>query len=273
MTAVIQRPFRVSRESGAVLVTVEGNLDVPTSIRLGAALGDLIDGQGNLAVAVDLHRVDQVDQRALGVFAAAARLASVRGGSLTVTGMPPRSPHVDARGDTDDDAHVVHFYKSDALLADSVRKHLELAMRDGECVIVVATKAHRDLFEVTLLGADIDVDRARAESRYIDLDAAETLSSFMIDGVPDKARFDSVVGGLIAKLPASDRVVRIYGEMVAVQWAEGNPDGAIALEDLWNDLGSQLRFSLLCAYPTGAFDAKGTSGLFRAVCIQHLASA
>src|SRR4051794_40384967 len=101
MTATIQRPFQVSRESGAVLVTVDGDLDVPTSIRLGAVLGDLIDGQGNLAVAVDLHRVEHVDQRALGVFAAAARLASIRGGSLTVTGMPPRSPHVDAQGDTD----------------------------------------------------------------------------------------------------------------------------------------------------------------------------
>lgn len=273
MIATNQRPFRVTRDSGTVLVSVDGDLDVPASIRLGAMLGDLIEGQGNLTVGVDLHRVDHVDQRALGVFAAAAQLASLHGGSLTVTGMPRRSPDLDAAGDTDDDAHVVQFYKTDALLADAVRKHLEPAMHDGGCVIVVATKAHRDLFEVTLLGADVDVDRARAQSRYIDLDAAETLSSFMVDGVPDKDRFESVVGGLIARVPAADRVVRIYGEMVAVLWAEGNAAGAVALEDLWNGLRRRLRFSLLCAYPTGAFDAKATAGLFRAVCVQHGASA
>lgn len=266
----IRHPLRVSRESGAVTVTVEGDLDLPTSIRLGAALGDLIDGQGNLAVAVDLHLVKHVDQRALGVFAAAARLASIRGGSLTVTGLPAWSPHVYAE---DEGGHVVQFYNSDALLAGSVRKHLEPAMRNGACVIVVATKAHRELFEVTLLGADIDVDRAREQSLYVDLDAGETLSSFMVDGAPDKDRFELVVGGLIAKVPARQRPARIYGEMVAVLWAEGNAAGAVALEHLWNDLRRRLRFSLLCAYPTGAFDAKGTSGLFRAVCVQHLASA
>jgi anti-anti-sigma regulatory factor len=273
MTPSSQRPFRVSRESGAVVVTVDGDLDLPRSIRLGATLGDLIDGQGNLAVGVDLRRVPHVDPRALGVFAAAARLASIRGGSLTVTGMPPRSPHVDAEGAAQGEGHVVQFYKSDALLGDSVRRHLEPAMRDGECVIVVATKPHRHLFEATLLASGVDVERARARSLYIDLDAEDTLASFMVDGLPDKGRFESVVGGLVARVPAAERVVRIYGEMVAVLWAEGNARGATALEDLWNGLRRSLRFSLLCAYPTVAFDAKGTSGMFRTICAQHLASA
>ncbi len=273
MVSANERPFRVRRESGSVVVTVYGNIDLPTSIRLGATLGDLIEGQGNLAVAVDLHHVGYVESRALGVFAAAARLATIHGGSLTVTGMPPRSSHIETRGVTNEVGHVVQFYRSDAQLADSVRRHLEPAMRAGECVVVVATRAHRELFEVTLLGSDIDVDRARAESRYIDLDAAETLSSFMVDGVPDRRRFESVVGGLVARVATPGRVTRVYGEMVAVLWAEGNAAGAIALEDLWNDLRRSQRFSLLCAYPTGAFDGKGTSGLFRAVCIQHLASA
>ncbi len=273
MISATERPLRVSRDFGAVVVAIDGDLDVPASIRLGAALGDLIEGQGNLAVTVDLHRVGNIDPRALGVFAAAARLASVRGGSLNVMGMPPRPPHVVADGGTDEVGHVVHFYKSDALLADSVRRHLEPAMGAGEPVIVVATKAHRDLFEVTLLGADIDVDRARAESRYVDLDAAGTLSSLMVDGVPDPDRFASVIGTLVARVATPGRALRIYGEMVAVLGAEGNTAGAVALEDLWNDLRRSLRLSLLCAYPTGAFDGKGTSGLFRAVCVQHLASA
>jgi anti-anti-sigma factor len=273
MTSAIERPFRVSREMGAVVVAVDGDLDLSTSTRLGATLGDLIEDQGNLAVAVDLRHVDHVDPRALGVFAAVARLASSRGGSLSVTGMPARVQRVLEDAPIGEAGHVVQFYKSDATLADSVRRHLEPAMRDGECVVVVATKAHRDLFEVTLVGADLDLDGARADGRYVDLDAEEVLSSFMVDGVPDKALFDAVIGALVARLSKPERAVRIYGEMVAVLWAAGNAAGAIALEDLWNDLRLSLRFSLLCAYPTGAFDSKSTAGLFRAVCIQHLASA
>lgn len=270
MGASSGEPFRVSRGSDGVLVTVDCDLDLASSIRLGATLGDLIDGQGNLAVAVDLHRVAHVDQRALGVFATAARLASCRGGSLTVTGMPSRSRGWAGDAPEGVDQHLVQFYKSDAVLADSVRRHLEPALRRGSCVVVIATKAHRDLFEATLLGSGIDVDRARAHGLYLELDAAAAVAAVLVDGMPDMHRLASLLGDLVGRAPASDRPVQIYGEMVAALWASGNARGAVALEDLWDDLRRSRRFSLLCAYPTMAFDAKGASGMFRTVCTQHL---
>ncbi len=162
-----------------------------------------------------------------------------------------------------------HFYKSDALLADSVRRHLEPALRKGAGVVMVATGPHRDLFEARLIAAGIDVERARAESRYLDVDAMDTLSLFMVDDLPDRSRFRAAVGDLIGRVSPDGVSLRVYGEMVAVLWAEGNVVAAIALEDLWNELGRTRRFALLCAYPATAFATGDTARLFRSICTQH----
>ena len=271
MTPSTERRFHVTRQSGSVLVHVHGDLDLRGSGRLGAALGDLIDDQGNRTVGVDLRGVTGLDAGALGVFAAAAQLAANRGGALTVAGLAARGATSDAAGPPADDeaAHLVHFFKSDDLLADSVRRHLEPALRKGDGVVVVATGSHRDLFEATLIAAGIDVERARAESRYLDVDAMDTLSLFMVDSLPDPNRFRAAVGDLIGRVSPDGVSLRVYGEMVAVLWAEGNVAAAIALEDLWNELGRTRRFALLCAYPATAFATGDTARLFRTICSQH----
>jgi hypothetical protein len=43
--------------------------------------------------------------------------------------------------------------------------------------------------------------------------------------------------------------VRVFGEMVSLLWDAGLIDAAVELEVLWNELGVQYPFSLLCAYP------------------------
>jgi len=49
--------------------------------------------------------------------------------------------------------------------------------------------------------------------------------------------------------------------MVALLWADGKGDAAIALEGLWNELGKMHRFALFCAYPLNGFcgEANGRS--------------
>ena len=65
--------------------------------------------------------------------------------------------------------------------------------------------------------------------------------------------------------------MRIYGEMVAVLWDQGNVAAAIELERLWNDLAIRHPFSLLCAYPTSAFHTDAGAEQFLQVCAQHSA--
>ncbi|MCA1675644.1 MAG: MEDS domain-containing protein [Actinobacteria bacterium] len=295
----------VLRESDAVVVPVNGDLDLAGSARLGAVLADLIDGQGNRSVVVDLEHVTTIDPAVVGVFAAAATVAECHGGHLALRGSsqtvrdileaagladavtvvgesedPPRDDQTPARSRTTVASacgrsnaggcgHVVEFYESHQFLAESVRDYMVPALRGDDAVIIVATPHHRDLFDEVLRDAGIDVDAARAAGRYIDLDAEETLSIFMVDGQPSSARFDEAIGSLISQATAGGRTVRIYGEMVAVLWMEGNPAAAIALEDLWNDLGRSREFSLFCAYQVSAFDDLETSGSLRRICQQH----
>jgi hypothetical protein len=144
-------------------------------------------------------------------------------------------------------------YESDDLLAASVCDYLEPALRE-DAAVVVATKTHRDLFEAAITAAGIDVQEARRAHRYIDLDAEETLSLFMVDGAPDPIRFEIALTKLLARATSGGRRTRVYGEMVAVLWHQGNISGAVALEGLWNELGRSQQFSLFCAYPLAALD-------------------
>src|SRR6185295_10973406 len=102
-------------------------------------------------------------------------------------------------------------------------------------------------------------------------DARKMLSSFMAGGMPDTLLFRSNVGDLIermcfGRLPCP---IRAYGEMVDLLWQEGNPDGAIRLEILWNQLASTYDFSLLCGYAVGHFYKETRDPRFQEVCDQH----
>jgi anti-sigma regulatory factor (Ser/Thr protein kinase) len=167
-----------------------------------------------------------------------------------------------------DGDHVVQFYGAETELTSAVVGYLSGAARDGDAVIVIATPEHRDAFDVALRVAGVEVDDLRARGRLVVVDAAETLSRFMVDDVPDRAAFEAVVGGLVRSTAAGGRV-RAYGEMVAVLWDAGNVTAAIALEQLWNDLGELTPFSLFCAYPAHMVSGSLAADDFSAVCHLH----
>jgi anti-sigma regulatory factor (Ser/Thr protein kinase) len=151
-----------------------------------------------------------------------------------------------------DGDHVVQFYDNDDSLVGVVGSYLAASVRDGESAIVVAAPEHRMTFLEALDSSGIDVGEARRDGRLVDLDAADTIARFTRDGRIDPEAFDEVVGGAIRQA-AAGRPVRAYGEMVALLWNDGDVAGAITLEDLWNELGATVPFSLFCAYPTNLF--------------------
>lgn len=168
-----------------------------------------------------------------------------------------------------DGDHVVQFYEHDDELLGVVGGYLGAAVRDGDVVVVIASAGHRAGFEATMADAGADVVAARTEQRLVMLDAATVLSAFMVDGRPDPAKFDAVVGGVLRLTAEAGRPVRAYGEMVALLWADGNVAGATELERLWNALGEQLPFSLFCAYPSHLVRDPAAAKAFREVCHLH----
>ncbi|MDQ2974852.1 MAG: ATP-binding protein [Acidobacteriota bacterium] len=178
------------------------------------------------------------------------------------------APRADWR-DMSDAEHFVQFYEADGFLLNSLSGFIGTALTAGEGAVVVATKSHRDGLDELLTANGLDVSIARASGRYVSLDAAETLSKFMVNGSPEPGRFREVIGNLISSVTDGRARVRAFGEMVALLWAEGNHTGAIRLEELWNDLQNTHSFSLFCAYPMNGFGGEQFAEPLSGVCTVH----
>ncbi|HVF13732.1 MAG TPA: MEDS domain-containing protein [Acidimicrobiales bacterium] len=165
--------------------------------------------------------------------------------------------------------HLVQFYETESCLVDTVCSVLTPALRAGDATIVVATAIHRKLFEAALRGSGIDVDAAIDDGRYLPFEAEAVLRHFMVDGRPDPALFQRTIRAVFAIASEGGRQIRVYGEMVALLWDDGDVASALALEDLWNDLAELHAFDLLCAYPVRAFEDEGSGAAFKRICEQH----
>jgi PAS domain S-box-containing protein len=165
--------------------------------------------------------------------------------------------------------HAVQFYESDDFLRDIVADFVGNGLVAGEPVIVIATGQHRQAFGDALAERGLDVSEAEASGDLVMLDARETLATFMSGLMPDAQRFRDSVGGVIGRTARGRQQCRAYGEMVDLLWRDGNPDGAIRLEELWNDLAEYYAFNLLCAYPMGNFYSESHAEQFEEVCRTH----
>jgi len=164
--------------------------------------------------------------------------------------------------------HLVQIYERDAVFLDSLEGFVSGGLRADEAIIVIATPEHRRALEDRLANRGIGLTLARKQGRYIDLDAEETLSAFMVSGWPDPDLFSEVVTGLITRASASGRPVRAFGEMVALLWGRGDSGATIRLEHLWNTLCLAQGFTLFCAYPRSGF-TQDASASIREICETH----
>jgi len=169
--------------------------------------------------------------------------------------------------------HVVQFYADDSHLTDEVSGVLGRAVVDGQSVIVIGTADHRHKLSTSLREQILDFDKIIGEGRYVECDAAEMLSKFMINGTPDPRRFTRVMSPLIMRAGRAAKEgpskVVAFGEMVALLCARGNTEAAVKLEGLWNQLARQYPFFLYCAYPMQAFRNISEPELFLRIYCAH----
>lgn len=165
--------------------------------------------------------------------------------------------------------HFVQFYETDPYLLDSLGGFIGAGLCEGDACIVVATDAHRAGLEERLQARGLDMAACRASGQFVSLDAAACLSKFMVDGEPAPERFNELIQGIISQAAVGQRRVRIFGEMVMLLWAEGNHNGAIRLEELWNELHKIYPFILFCAYSINSFDGEAHAVPLSHVCTAH----
>lgn len=166
--------------------------------------------------------------------------------------------------------HAVNLYDDDVDLINAVALHiLDGSLTLGQRMIVVATPEHRQAIDDALVARGADPAELRRLGEYLSLDAAEVLDRFMVDGSPDPARFQRTLTELVTSVSGDGRPPRIYGEMVAVLWDQGNVAAALDLESMWNDVAADLEFSLLCGYPMSALERHADLEAIRDVCRLH----
>jgi hypothetical protein len=108
------------------------------------------------------------------------------------------------------------------------------------------------------------------------LDAADMLLTIMENDMPDPLRFFEVVGGLIeaaaeAAKRENSRVVAC-GECSPLLWAQGKPDAAIRLEQLWDEVGKTFEMDILCGYALSSFHGEEDEHVFQSICAEHSAA-
>jgi hypothetical protein len=171
--------------------------------------------------------------------------------------------------------HEAAFYSDDASFLEGFTLFVGAALRAGNAVIVVATESHRYSLLPRLQQYGLDITAAIEQGRYISLDAADTLSTFMVNDAPDRARFLEATADLITRAAAVAKGehprVAVCGECEPPLWTLGNGEAAIRLEQLWNEIAGRYDIDILCGYPLGSFYDERGSHLFQRICEQHSA--
>lgn len=142
----------------------------------------------------------------------------------------------------------MQFYGDDGELGAAVAEHLAQGIHAGGAAVAIASEPHRKLFQAELARVGVDVQEAIESGALLLLDASATLTGFVSGGEIDPLAFERVIGAVLDGAAARGGPVHLYGEMVALLWVKGDVLGAIKLEELWNDLGRQRPFSLMCGY-------------------------
>jgi DNA-binding NarL/FixJ family response regulator len=169
--------------------------------------------------------------------------------------------------------HEVQFYSDDSVFFKSTTRFIADALMAADAAIVLATNSHREGLVQRLKADGFDIDGAVQQGTYISLDAVDTLSSIMVNGVPDPVRF---YAGLRVLIEAAAKVantehprVAIFGECVGLLFAEGNPNAAINLEKIGNDLVKLHNVDILCAYPLP--HGQEDDHALKSICAEHTA--
>ncbi len=148
--------------------------------------------------------------------------------------------------------HEAGFYSEDRHLLDQAAQFLATALRAGSSAVVAVTEPHRNRLRAMLTEMGLEVDAAIREGRYITVDADEALTSVMVDGRLDPARFAAAFDPVLTQASEASGATRprvsLYGECVHLLCAQGDVEAAIQMEKLANRLFDKFDLRILCAY-------------------------
>jgi DNA-binding NarL/FixJ family response regulator len=268
-----RRIRELAPQSKIIFCSQESSVDIVQAAFSAGASGYVIkvDAGSELLTAVDvvLRGEQFVGSRFAGHNFTGASDARVSEGDPGINNFASLQQKVEIR------CHEAGFYSDDRYLLDEITQFVGAALRAGNAAIVVATESHRDRLLTRFEAHGVDIDAAVERGRYISLEAADALPTFMLRDVPDPVRFLKVLGDLISTaakaVKAKQARVAIFGEMCHLLWAQGNAEAAIQVEKLGNHLAKTYDIDILCGYSLGSLQGGMDSQIFQRICAEHSA--
>ncbi len=268
-----RRIRELAPRSKIIFCSQESSVDVVEAAFSAGASGYVVkvDAGSELLNAVDvvLRGEQFVGSRFAGHDFTGPSDARVSEGDPIIGNFAPLQQKVEIR------CHEAGFYSDERYLLDQLTQFVGDALRAGNAAIVVATETHRDRLLPRLEAHGVDIATAIEEGRYIALDAADALPTFMLRDVPDPVRFLKVLGNLISMaakaVKGKQARVAIFGEMCHLLWAQGNAEAAIQVEKLGNHLAKTNDIDILCGYSLGSVQGGMDSQIFQRICAEHSA--
>jgi len=184
--------------------------------------------------------------------------------SSTLTGRDAHAGH----------RHAIALYADDTAVLDGNAQFVATALNAGKSAIMVVADARRSRFERAMEAYGVDIAQAATELRYVPLNLAALFAEFMVDGWPDEGRFwkaASVVVIAAARAShGSGPLVAAAGEGCATLFGV-NPDAAIRLECMWNELAEAYNMDVFCGYLEDVSRHGTLTPAFQRLCREHTA--
>ncbi|HXS37731.1 MAG TPA: MEDS domain-containing protein [Flavipsychrobacter sp.] len=144
---------------------------------------------------------------------------------------------------------VFQLYENEDKFLDILAGFVGTGINANDCAVVIASSKHLEKLKRKLELHGLHINHLIEDERYIPVPAEKILPTLMVNGLPDENLFLRCISEIVQNAKKRNRQIRAYREMSAILLAQGNYDGTVKLELLWNKYSQKERFSLFCAYP------------------------
>jgi DNA-binding NarL/FixJ family response regulator len=268
-----RRIRKLSPESKILLLTQESSADVVQEVLSMGALGYVVKAHAAselLTAVVTVCQGRQFVSRGISGCDRTGTMDTQRpehvGNKEALPTLAPGKAEIDR-------SHAVEFYPDDASLLLGFTRFIESALGAGNAVIAVLTEPHMNNLFQRLQAQGLNAGAAIEQGCLIPLDVAETLSSFLVNDVPDPVRFQKVAGDLVAAAAKAAKGehprVAACGECAPTLWAQGKADAAVQVEHLWDEIARTCDIDILCGYVLNGFQREQESHIYEKICAEH----
>jgi CheY-like chemotaxis protein len=174
---------------------------------------------------------------------------------------------------TNSDTHAVQVRGGDGSWLDGAADVLSSALRRGDTIATVLLESNRDALAVLMKQRRWNLASLGEQGRYLVFDAEAAATQVMRGACPDVDTLTGLVDVLERARTASGDGARshltIVGEIAPVLWRNGNPDAALEVERLWDELTRSLPILTICAYPMDYLGHDVMAAFSSDICAHH----